>query len=111
LPDVASFFLSKFFLELFLDQRRQRDGYMRGYAIARPLRATQWSFLHGERLMYFVAAVLAVLAGLFYAAGNNEIGSLGPQMCQYGSTFCDHPSYVLAGAVLAALWAAFVSMR
>ena len=74
-------------------------------------RATQWSFLHGGRLMYFVAAVLAVLAGLFYAAGNNEIGSLGVQMCQYGSTFCDHPSYVLAGAILAALWAAFVSIR
>jgi acyl dehydratase len=53
--------------------------------------------------MYFVAAVLAVLAGLFYAAGNNEIGSLGFQMCQYGSTFCDHPSYVLAGAILAAI--------
>ena len=52
--------------------------------------------------MYFVAAVLAVLAGLFYAAGNNEIGSLGVQMCQYGNTFCDHPSYVLAGAILAA---------
>jgi hypothetical protein len=61
--------------------------------------------------MYFVAAVLAVLAGLFYAAGNNEIGSLGVQMCQYGSTFCDHPSYVLAGAILAAIWAAFVSVR
>jgi hypothetical protein len=80
-------------------------------AVGRLSGATQWSFLHGERLMYFVAAVLAVLAGLFYAAGNNEIGSLGPQMCEYGSTFCDHPSYVLAGAVLAAIWAAFVSMR
>jgi hypothetical protein len=65
----------------------------------------------GEHLMFFVAAVLAVLAGLFYAAGNNEIGSLGVQMCQYGNTFCDHPSYVLAGAILAAIWAAFVSMR
>ena len=39
------------------------------------------------RLMYFVAAVLAVLAGLFYAAGNNEIGSLGVQMCRYGGEF------------------------
>jgi hypothetical protein len=61
-------------------------------------------------LMYFVAAVLAVLAGLFYAAGNNEIGSVGVQMCQYG-TFCDHPSYVLAGAILAGIWATFVSIR
>jgi hypothetical protein len=52
-----------------------------------------------------------VLAGLFYAAGNNEIGNLGVQMCLYGSSFCDHPSYVLAGAILAAIWAAFVSIR
>ena len=51
--------------------------------------------------MYFVAAALAVLAGLFYAAGNHEIGSLGVQMCEYGGTFCDHPVYVLAGAILA----------
>jgi hypothetical protein len=55
--------------------------------------------------------VLAVLSGLFYAAGHNEIGSLGVQMCRYGSTFCDHPSYVLAGAILAALWGGFVSIR
>jgi hypothetical protein len=61
--------------------------------------------------MYFVAAVLTVLSGLFYAAGHNEIGSLGVQMCRYGSTFCDHPSYVFAGAVLAALWGGFVSIR
>jgi hypothetical protein len=61
--------------------------------------------------MFFVAAVLAVLAGLFYAAGNHEIGSLGVQMCRYGMTFCDHPLWVLAGAVLAAIWGAFVSIR
>jgi hypothetical protein len=61
--------------------------------------------------MYFVAAVLAVLAGLFYAAGHHEIGSLGVQMCRYGSTFCDNPIYVLVGAGLAAIWATFVSIR
>ena len=61
--------------------------------------------------MYFVATVLAVLSGLFYAAGQHEIGSLGADMCRYGSTFCDSPSYVLAGAILAALWGAFVSVR
>jgi len=62
--------------------------------------------------MYFVAAVLAVLSGLFYAAAaQHEIGSLGVEMCRYGSTFCDNPVYVLAGAVLAALWGAFVSVR
>ena len=63
------------------------------------------------RPMYFAAAVLTVLAGLFYAAGNNEIGSWSGTMCQYGSTFCDNPHYVLAGAILAGLWGGFVSIR
>ena len=53
--------------------------------------------------MYFVAAVLVVLAGLFYAAGHHEIGSLGVEICRYGSTFCDNPVYVLVGAALAAI--------
>ena len=61
--------------------------------------------------MYFVAAVLAVLAALFYAAGNHEIGSLGVEMCRYGSSFCDNPHYVLAFAGIAAAWGAFVSIR
>ena len=61
--------------------------------------------------MYLAAALLTVLAGLFYAAGNHEIGSWGVTMCQYGSTFCDRPSYVLSGAILAGLWGAFVSIR
>jgi hypothetical protein len=62
-------------------------------------------------LMYFVATVLAILSGLFYAAGNNEIGSLGVTMCQYGRPFCDSPILVLTGAGLAALWGGFVSVR
>src|SRR5262249_17970808 len=41
--------------------------------------------------MYFVAAVLAVLSGLFYAAGNHEIGSFSSDVCRYGSVFCDSP--------------------
>jgi hypothetical protein len=61
--------------------------------------------------MYYVAAALAVLSGLFYAASNHEIGSLGVQMCEYGGAFCDHPSYVLVGAGLAAAWGTFVSVR
>ena len=61
--------------------------------------------------MNYVAAALAVLSGLFYAAGNHEIGSIGAQMCQYGSAFCDHPSYVLVAAALAAAWGTFVSVR
>ncbi len=61
--------------------------------------------------MNFVAAVLLVLSGLFYAADNHEIGSLGVTMCRYGSTFCDNPALVFVGAVLAALWGTFVSVR
>jgi hypothetical protein len=61
--------------------------------------------------MYYVTAVLLVLAGLFYAAGHHEIGSLGVEMCRYGSTFCENPFYVVVGAALAAIWATFVSIR
>jgi hypothetical protein len=61
--------------------------------------------------MYFVAAILVVLSGLFYAAGYHEIGSLGVQMCRYGGSFCDNPHYVLVAAGLAAAWGAFVSIR
>lgn len=61
--------------------------------------------------MYFVAAGLAVLSGLFYAAGNSEIGSLGATMCTYGNPFCDNPMIVLVGAGLAAVWGKFVSIR
>jgi len=61
--------------------------------------------------MYYVAAALAVLSALFYAAGNHDIGSLGAQMCEYGSGFCDRPYYVLIAAGLAAAWGTFVSVR
>ena len=61
--------------------------------------------------MYFAAAVLAILSGLFYAASHHEIGSLGVTMCHYGSPFCDNPLLVLTGAGLAAIWGAFVSVR
>jgi hypothetical protein len=61
--------------------------------------------------MYFAAAALTVLSGLFYAASHHEIGSLGVEMCRYGSTFCDSPHYVLVGAILAGIWGAFVSIR
>jgi hypothetical protein len=61
--------------------------------------------------MYFVATVLAVLSGLFYAASHHEIGSFGVAMCQYGSPFCDNPLLVLTAAGLAGLWGGFVSVR
>ena len=62
-------------------------------------------------MMYFVAAALFILSGLFYAAGDHQIGSLGSDMCRYGDSFCDHPHYVLVGAFLAAAWGKFVSIR
>jgi hypothetical protein len=61
--------------------------------------------------MYWVAGILVVLSGLFYAAGHHEIGSVGVEMCRYGSVFCDSPHYVLTGAGLAAVWGAFVSVK
>jgi hypothetical protein len=60
--------------------------------------------------MYFVAVVLFVLSGVFYAAGQHEIGSFSADVCRYGSVFCDSPLYVLAGAGLAAIWGKFVSI-
>ena len=61
--------------------------------------------------MYFVATVLAILSGLFYAASHRQIGSIGVTMCQYGGTFCGNPLIVLVGAGLAAVRAGFVSVR
>ena len=61
--------------------------------------------------MYFVAAVLTIMSGVFYAASRHEVGSFGVTMCQYGSPFCDNPLLVLVGAGLAACWGAFVSVR
>ena len=61
--------------------------------------------------MYFVAAVLAVLSGLFYAAGHHEIGSAGAEYADMAARFAKIRSYVLVGAVLAAVWGAFVSVR
>jgi hypothetical protein len=61
--------------------------------------------------MYLLAAALFVMSGLFFSAGHHEIGSVGDGVCQYGSVFCENPQYVLTGAVLAAVWGAFVSVR
>jgi hypothetical protein len=61
--------------------------------------------------MYLLASALFVMSGLFFSAGHHEIGSVGDEVCQYGSVFCENPQYTLTGAVLAALWGAFVSVR
>jgi hypothetical protein len=61
--------------------------------------------------MYYVAAALLVLSGLFYSAGRHELGQFGTDVCSYGGTFCDHPTLVFTGAVLAAAWGTFVSIK
>lgn len=61
--------------------------------------------------MYFVAGLLLVLSGLLYGASTHEIGSYSSTVCSYGGPFCDHPSYMLVGAILAAIWGKFVSIR
>lgn len=61
--------------------------------------------------MYFVAAALLALSGVFYSAGNHEIGSFGSAVCTYGNAFCQNPTIVFVGAALAAAWGMFVSVR
>jgi len=60
--------------------------------------------------MYVVAGVLGALTALFYAAGHHEIGSIGTDVCAYGSVFCNNPHYLMTGAILAAVWGKFVSI-
>lgn len=65
-----------------------------------------------ERLrMYYVAAALLVLSGLFYSASHHELGQFGANMCSYGSAFCENPLIVFSGAALAAAWGMFVSVK
>ena len=61
--------------------------------------------------MYFMAVVLMILSAVFYAAGDHEMGRYSADVCRYGSTFCENPAWVLAGAGLAAAWGKFVSIR
>ena len=61
--------------------------------------------------MYYVAAVLLALSGLFYSAGRHELGSFGADVCSYGGAFCDRPLVVFTGAALAAAWGMFVSIK
>jgi hypothetical protein len=61
--------------------------------------------------MYYVAAALLGLSGLFYSAGRHELGQFGADVCSYGGAFCDSPVIVFTGAALAAAWGMFVSIR
>ena len=61
--------------------------------------------------MYYVAAALLGLSGLFYSAGRHELGSFGADVCSYGGTLCDSPAIVFTGAALAAAWGMFVSVK
>jgi hypothetical protein len=58
--------------------------------------------------VYVVAFILAVAAGLFYAAGND--GLWADPLCRYGDVFCQHPSWVGVAAILALVWAVFVKI-
>jgi hypothetical protein len=60
--------------------------------------------------MFFIAGLIAIFAGLFYAAGNGQLGTFGRAMCTYGDVFCTHPAYLLIGVGVAAAWGAFVSI-
>ena len=61
--------------------------------------------------MFYVAGALAIAAGLFSSVGLIQLGSSGAELCQYGTTLCDKPPYLLVAAGLAAAWGAFVSVR
>ncbi|MDA9435832.1 hypothetical protein [Bradyrhizobium sp. CCBAU 51627] len=61
--------------------------------------------------MYYVAAALLGLSGLFYSAGRHELGSFGADVCSYGGPFCDSPMIIFTGAALAAAWGMFVSVK
>jgi hypothetical protein len=65
----------------------------------------------GRRPMYFAAAALAILSGVFYAAGHRELGAYSADVCRYGYMFCDNPTIVMVAAGLAAVWGKFVSIR
>lgn len=67
--------------------------------------------MFGEIAMYYVAAALLVLSGLFYSAGHHELGQFGADVCRHGRTFCDNPVVVFTGAALAAAWGMFVSIK
>ena len=61
--------------------------------------------------MYYIAAMLLGLSGLFYSASHHELGQFGADVCSYGSAFCDNPVVVFTGAALAAAWGMFVSVK
>jgi hypothetical protein len=64
--------------------------------------------IEGILAMSFVAFILAVAAGAFYVAGTD--GMWADPLCHYGSTFCQHPVWLAAAAMLALVWAKMVSV-
>ena len=64
--------------------------------------------MEGIFKVYVVAFFLMVAAGLFYAAGAD--GLWADPLCHYGSTLCQHPSWLAVGATLALVWAKVVSV-
>ena len=58
--------------------------------------------------MYILAFILAVAAGVFYAAGADGLWT--DPVCVYGPSFCEHPEWLGAAAILALLWGLFVKV-
>ena len=61
--------------------------------------------------MSYVAGALAIIAGIICSVGLLEFGASGADLCEYGTTVCDKPPYLVFVAGLAAAWGAFVSVR
>lgn len=57
--------------------------------------------------MFIVATILAIAAGIFYAASVNTAG-WAMQVCRYGDVFCLNPSWLGIATLLAVIWAFFL---
>ena len=57
--------------------------------------------------MFFIAALLTMAAGVFYAASTNSSG-WAMKVCRYGDIFCVNPSWLLFAAALSLIWACFM---
>ncbi|HEY8335311.1 MAG TPA: hypothetical protein VIQ05_16075 [Tardiphaga sp.] len=54
--------------------------------------------------MVLIATLLGIAAAVFAAASVDTAG-WAKQVCRYGDVFCMNPSWLVAAAVLAAIWA------
>jgi hypothetical protein len=54
-----------------------------------------------------VTILLATAAGVFYGAGYSQL-PWSNEICGYGGTLCQHPSWLGVAAVLSLMWALFL---